>query len=458
MTQIQSHSPSSILSGPLLRFDQPDKRSIARIAIRVALLLAMPLLSISRPAFGQALPTAEAAPISTGFELPRTNGTLTYSIGANESISSGYYGSGVFASTGVNGNVAYISPSKLDPFSMVFSGGSYWATSGQPNTFYLNLGLSQVLALGRWNFVASDSVNYLPQTPSIGLSGIPGTGDLGVPPVQVGDNSGQGVLTGNASRVNNTAALSASRGLTGKTSIQFSGSYSVLRFLGSSSNEGLDSDGGSGSVGISHRINARNSYSGNYAYSEFSYGSNQPGFASQTASASYSHQFSRKLSMNVSAGPQWSKGTGSQNTSTSTSLYASASLNYSAQFSNFVLGYSRGVNSGFGVTAGAYADSVHFGASRNFARVWNGAVSASYTRTTSLASSGTTSSFAPQTSVVGGQISRAIVKTLSTYASYTLENQATQSSTGAVNLFSGLFQVVGFGITYSPASIHVGSR
>jgi hypothetical protein len=196
------------------------RTDIRNALVRTAIFLFLPLLLlIGRPAFGQALPAAEASPISTGFELPRTAGTLQYSVGVNENLSTGYYAqSGWDSATGVNGNLAFISSSKIYPFSMVFSGGRSWSTSGQPSTLFLNLGLSQVITTRHWNFVLSDSVSYLPQTPSTGLSGIPGVGDLGVPPLQIGD-AGQGVLTQYATRVGNNSSLSATSSLTGKTSI-----------------------------------------------------------------------------------------------------------------------------------------------------------------------------------------------------------------------------------------------
>jgi hypothetical protein len=455
MTRIPHSSP------PLL----PSKSHAAQTAIQSSFLwiaLVLPLLPIGHAAFGQALPAAEAAPISTGFELPRTAGTLQYSVGANENISTGYYNnSGVATSTGINGDVAFISASKLDPFSMVFSGGQAWSTSGQPSTTFLNLGLSQVISGKHWNLILSDSVSYLPQTPSTGISGIPGTGDLGVPPINVGEDFGQGVLTPYSTRVGNTTSLNIQRSLTGKTSIQASGSYNVLYFVGSSANGGLNSTGKTGTGGISHRIDARNSINGNYAYTQYNYDSGLPGFISQTASLGYSHQFSPRLGMSLSAGPQWTADTSTRTspaTPNTVNLYASATLNYAAKVGNFALSYSRGTNSGYGVINGALSDSVSFRASRTFAKVWNGAFTSSFTHSTGLVTTGSLATFAPRTFVDSAQLSRALAKSLSIYASYTLEDQANTGSHVTVNTFNGFFQVASFGITYSPTSIHFGTR
>jgi hypothetical protein len=421
--------------------------------------MAISMLSLGSPSLGQAIPAASSNPPSTGFQLPSIAGTMSYSLSANETFTTGYYGgTGTDTSTGVNGNLALITASKLDPFSMVFAGGHYFSTSAEPAYSFLNLALSQVINLRRWNFILSDAVGYYPSTPSAGLSGIPGTGDLGVVPgvgpVQVGVDTGQGALTPYSTEVSETASVSASRHLTGKTSLQFSGNYNLLDFTGGSANQGLDSSGEGGSIGLSHAIDHRNTISGNYAYSNYSYQSNQTGFVTQTASLSYHHDFSRLLSMTMSAGPQWSSSSNNSSIGppipNSLNAYASVNLSYRARFASYTLSYFHGDNSGGGVLDGARSDSVSFTAARTFARVWRASFTSAYTRTTSLAIQ-PAGSTAPQTVVTGVQLSRALPHSFSTFASYTLEDQST--ATG-FDLFSGLFQVASFGLTYSPRPTH----
>ena len=181
----------------------------------------------------QALPAAEAAPISTGFALPSTLGSLQYAISASQSMSWGYYSaSGVSGGANLSGDLAYLSSSKVHPFSAVLAGGRSWAESSQSSYSFASLGLSQVANFGRWNFVISDGVSYLPGTPTPGLSGVPGVGDLGVTTPPTGTDT-QGLLTNFSSRITNSAAGTLSRALTGKTSINASGSYSIYRFLDS---------------------------------------------------------------------------------------------------------------------------------------------------------------------------------------------------------------------------------
>jgi hypothetical protein len=462
----------------MLQFEVPraDGTIVARVhhlLVRTAMVATgvflVALLVVSPAAIGQALPAAEAAPISTGFSLPRTAGTLNYAVSASESILWGYSGrAGTSSSTNLTGDLAYLSSSRRHPFSAVFSGGRSWSTSDGPSYSFLNLGMSQVLNAGRWNMVISDSVSYLPGTPSVGLSGVAGIGDLGVNPnpgpIQVGIDTGQGILTNDSSQVGNTASGNLQRQITGKTSISGAGSYSILRFLdgtGNPLNSGLDTATASGGGGFSHQANARNSWGGNFLYSSYNYSGDTLGipvqdFSSQTASLQYSHRFTRKLYVTLAGGPQWSK-VGSSGGSQTVSLYANVMGTYTGRYSHVSLAFTRGTDSGYGVVGGALSDSVSASAGRTFAMVWSAAVTAAYSRNTSLPSQ-LTNPFVFNTTVGSVQVSRAIVRNLSVYASYTAENQTSTYSAQAVDVFNGITQVLGFGLTYSPSSIHLGRQ
>jgi len=330
----------------------------------------------------------------------------------------------------------------------------------------LNLGFSQVANVGRWNFVLSDSVSYLPGTAVAGLSGVPGTGDLGLSPVQIGGDIGQGVLTNFSNRVSNVAAGSVQRQLTAKTSVSGSGSYSTMRFLSStvnsasSSSAGLDNGSWTAGGGMSHQIDPRNSFGGNYSYSKSSYpgntlGVSTPTFVSQTASADYSHQFTRKLTVNAAAGPQWIS-LGSAGSGSAISLFADIAASYAGKSAVASLAFTRSSNSGYGVTGGAVSNSAIFNVSRTFAVVWRASATSSYVRSSNLPVPGV-APFNINTAVEAVQVSRAILRSLSAYGSYTLEHQSLPSAPTA-DLFSGLSHVVSFGLTYSPSSLHLGRQ
>lgn len=431
--------------------------SSASSTLFYAILFALALLGWTTAALGQAIPAAEASPISTGFSIPTIGGSLRYAVSASESLDWGYYSqSGIAAGTNLSGDLAYVSQSKYHPFSMVLAGGRTWGTHGEPSYEFANLALSQVFNAKRWNFVIADGVSYVPNTATFGISGVPGLGDLGVSPIQVGPDTGQGLLTNYSPQVGNTASASVGRQITSKTAINASGSYSILRFLnGTNSNGsfGLENDASTGSAGFSHRVSARNSYGANYAYSSVIFKMNHSvlipasNFASQTATFTYSHQFNRRWALNLAAGPEWVKL--NSNPSTGLTAYADASVDYATEFGHMGLSYVRSTNAGWGVVGGAVSDSVVFNASRIYSRVWQASANIAWTHTSGLPAPNVVA-FDFQTEVAGFQVSRAIGRSLSGYASYIVENQSHTSTNGTIDLFSGLNNVLGFGVTYSP--------
>ena len=448
-----------------------SKMSARRKLSCAAMTAALSLLAPAMCARAQALPAAEASPISTGFRVPELGGSLRWGVSASESLNWGYYtNSGTSYNTGVSGDVAYLSSSTYRPFSMVLSAGRSWGAKGAPTYQFASLGLSQVFNLKRWNFVLSDSVSYLPSTATSGLSGVAGVGDLGATPPgttsgppQVGPDTGQGILVNYSPEVTNSGAASAQRQITGKTSLIASGSYSILRFLdgpGASGGFGLEDDSVTGSAGFNHRLDARNTFGANYAYPSYIFLNNltngvpEPNFVSQTASFTYSRQVSRKLDFNIAAGPQWTLINLSQNPP-SLSAYADASVDYSTEFSRLSLSYVRGTNGGSGVVGGSLSDSASFVATHTFARVWGTAASVAWTHTQSLPTPNA-AQYDLQTVVGGFQVSRALARSLSAYASFTAEEQTHTSTAGTVDLFNGLNQILGFGITYSPAATRIG--
>jgi len=443
--------------------------SIARRAVLLGLILAATALRV----LGQALPAAEASPISTGFSLPTTAGSLTYALSASETLNWGFYSSsGHSSATNVSGDLGYISSSKRDPFSAILAAGHSFGVSEQPSYDFVSLGLSQVIAVRRWTFVLSDSTSYLPQTPTNGFAGIPGLGDLGISAISLGliptsvlAPPSQGILTNYANRVDNTVSGSLQRDFTAKTGLHGSASYSISRFTEHTGNplvDGLDNDGISGGGGINHMYNQRNVLGGNYTYTEYSFeqaktGIPAPDFKTQTVSANYLHQFSRKFELSAAAGPQWTTIVlGKPNTSLN--AFVNVSAGYQGEHTKQSLGFVRATTSGYGVLGGALSNSVNYTANRVLSKVWAASLNATYAQSTNLPSP-FLPSYTFRTAVVGGQVAHALPHSLSAYASYSLQSQSNHGALLTVlNAFSGHYQTLGFGITYAPMPKHVGGH
>lgn len=429
----------------------------------------------ARPAGAQALPAAEASPISTGFSLPVTSGSLTYALSGSETVNWGFFSNSTETeSTNVSGDLGYISNSKRDPFSAVLSGGHSFGTGGQPNYNFASAGLSQVIAIKHWTYVLSDNVSYLPESPAIGFGGLPGLGDIGISPVLLGviptstiAPTAQGVLTNYATRVDNSASGSFSRDFTAKTNIRGSAAYVISRFTQDSPqprNSGLDSNGITGGGGIFHAYSPRTTVGGNFEYSDYSFvghtqGVPAPDFKTQTASLNFQHQYTRKFLLNAAGGPQWTTidlGT----RSTSLDVFVNVGASYKGERTQSTLTFVRSTNAGYGVIGGGRSNSVSYVGTRKFGGggLWAGSLDASYSDTKSLATS-LLPSYQFHTGVVGVQVSRALPHSLSIFGSYSLENQSDHGPfLTLLDAFSGRYQSLSFGITYSPMPIHVGGR
>jgi hypothetical protein len=445
-------------------------KNVMKIRIAVSALL----LTIGAISYGQAVPAGGAnTPISSigsSPYLPTLDGVLHYALSASEAIQYGYYGNGVVtSSTILSGDVSYTGKSELHPFNLLASGGVILANQQtQGTTGYVNATISQGYITRAWVFNISDSISFLPQSPTLGLSGIPGVGDLGSLPLQ-GPVEGPagGVLSNSGNRIANYISGSAERQIGHATSISGSGSWSVLHFLNNSaSNEGLDNSMVSGTVAVNRRLDARSSVSLNAVYSTFTYsgggaGPSQPDIESRGINVSYQRLLSRTLSVDLSAGPQWISSSNSTLVPSSLNAAASASLRYSQGLMSASVGYSHGVNAGSGVLAGDISDSFFASAGRTYGRNWVFSSSAAYTRSAGLALLPTGSPLVPvnevYNTVFGGfQVTRALSTHFSAYLSYSAQNQSSNYSAGGQNALNGTSQTFAIGVTFTPRSTRLG--
>jgi hypothetical protein len=384
-------------------------------------------------------------------------GTLRYSLTASETLVPGNGNSnrGTSSYTSLSGNLAYLSGSTNHPFSAVYSGGYLIGNTAFSSYPFHNLSLSQVLKTKNWDFIFADNVSYLPQSPVTGLSGIPGAGDLNVPPVVVGPGAGLGILTTYAQRVSNVVSGTATRHLTASTSAYVTGSYLIQRYTGTTAS-GIDNDQEDGSFGVTHRLDARSGIGASYMFSNSAFrfplngALTQGGYRTQSVQASYNRQLTRLVGFQVSAGPQFIQPASNILLSkSSTGLMASASLNRTGETYNTGLFYARSINNGGGVVTGTRSDVVGATVSRSFARVFNAAGTLGYNRSTSLPGTNL-SSFTSNGVVAGGQLTAQVARSVSVFGSYSLQRQLFTGTTPYGNSFNGLTHYISFGITYSP--------
>ena len=406
-------------------------------------------------AYAQATPAAVGTPTIPTLNSAPLAGQFTYSLGASESLLTGYNGgSGLTSSTNVSGSAGFVSASQSHPLSFLYSGGYLFGEgNGQPNSVYQDFGVSQQLITRHYVFLIGDQVSYLPNAPVFGLSGVPGVGDIGTQPIGTGSLPVESILTNYGRQVSNTVHGSATAKLSAETSLTGFGDYTLLRFP---SNNGINTDEVDGGASLNHRLDARNTIGAGYSYSNFSYASGQNiSITSQAVTLQYEHVFSRQLLLAASAGPQRTSSSEPGLIPTSTNVAADLSLFYSAKSVHYLLSYNRGTTSGAGVLVGTLSDNVNFTASRQLSRDWSGGFSANYGDASSLETVGV-ASFSVNSFYAGVQATRKLGRNFSAYGSYNVEVQSTSGPSLGVNAFNGVENVIGLGITYSPRAIQLG--
>ncbi len=374
---------------------------------------------------------------------------------AAERVTFGYNNTvGTVSAATFSGNVGLITPSKRMPTDLTASVG-YLATTGggQPSAFFTDFMISQQYNTKSWKLTLGDSLRYLPETPSSGLLGVNGIGNVGTTTTGI---PSQGVLIPFATRIENSSNADITRVITGKTSATATGSYSLERFPGYTG--GIQTDVYSAAGSVNHRIDALTSIGGTYHWTRFSYVGVNGAFESQGASVQYKKQVNRRLTLNLGGGPQI--------ISASSLTGRPASISYTADLQATYLGsvasaftmsasYKRSTNGGSGLTFGAINDTVSGNISRRITRSLNVSALSTFSHSTGLQLI-TQSQIDAESFSGSAQANRAITEKLSVYVSYTAQHQSITGTNYTGSPLNGLQQVLGIGVTYSPSSVHLG--
>jgi hypothetical protein len=438
-------------------------KDVMKIWVGVSVLL----MSVGSLLYGQAVPNTTISSTgsnSSGFPL---DGTLHYAMTASEIVEFGFYGSGeTTASSNLSGDAAFTSKSENRPFSMLLAGGVLLPNGqGQGTYTYWNAAVTQGYITRHWAFNISDSFSFLPQSPTVGLSGIPGVGDLGAVPVQgPAQGPGGGVLTYAGNRFVNQVNGTVERQLGPATSISGAGSWSIIHFT--NDNTGLDSSGETGSVALNRRLDARSSASVDAVYSTYSYGDSglsqgYPDFQTKGINLSYQRLLSRGLSVSLSGGPLWISSSNSALVPSRLSAAAAASLSYTHKLTSMALGYNRGANAGSGALGATLSDNVFASVGHTYGRKWVVSADVGYTHSTGLSQflllgSPIQLNQAFETAFAGVQLTRGFGTHWSGYASYSVQHQSSAYSVMTQNAFIGTSQAIGIGVTFTPRSTRLG--
>jgi hypothetical protein len=398
------------------------------------------LLTVSAATRAQVVPSATAP---SGLPM---NGTLSYDLRYSQLAQFNTGTEGTMQRSVVSGEVAYANANAARPTGLTYSGGDSWRISGmsEGTGVFQHLLVSQGVVRRNWALNLSDNVSYLPQAPTTGFSGIPGVGNLpGVP-----STPSQSILTENTRSVYNTVSPSFTHSLNSATNLSINGDYSILRFP---DGNGLNIDSYEAGPQITRRLNALNSISGQYTFSHVSY----PEYTSftmgsQSALFGYQRSWTRRLSTNVAAGPQWIQSSDSAVIPSSTHLEVNANAAFTSKLGSATLGYSQATTGGSGVSTqlGTRIDSASAQFTWQFGRNLSTSATGAYFRTQGLQLPGVTDG-----KYAGGSATRRIGRYLTAFVNYTAIQQSS-SSVLPSNSMNGLSQVLGFGLGYSPREMY----
>lgn len=438
----------------------------AAIKLRRAILL------LAAAASGAAA-TAQAVPDGTslaGFALPPVSGTLRYDLNYSQTSEFGYGQDGRQMST-ASGDASYANSAKRLPFRLQYGGGYGWTWAGpsSPGNVFQHLSLSQGVSGRAWNLAASDNVNYSFQTQAASFSGSTSA-------------AGQTVLSVNTRTLDNTAALDAGYRLNAAWSVNAGGSYEQMRFI---DDNGQDMNTVMADGGLSRRLNARNTVSGQYSFSRYSYSGAGLTSRDKVLQFSFTRQWNRRITTTAGAGPQWFSSAGAASSASNTRfssvmLSLNASASYAMRNGAASVGYTYGSNGGSGYMLGSKVNSVSGNFSRALGKNLTVGVTGGYTRTTSLIAAEFEYACTignvvyqclvplrekPSTSArYGGvQATRKLGRYFNAFANYTASDQSSTMQVAvpktalsySTNILNGLDQSISFGIGYSPREIRL---
>jgi hypothetical protein len=271
-------------------------------------------------------------------------------------------------------------------------------------------------------------------------------------------------LTLNTRTISNTVNGEFKHNLNFATSLSIGGGSQLLRYP---DGNGLDTNDQTANLGLTRRLNARNSLSAQYAFTDFTYPGNNLGlpvssFVTNAAFFGYQRVWNRSITTNFSVGPEWLASSDSAVIPSSTSIAGNASATDQFRFGSANLNFSRQVSGGGGYLPGAEVNNISAGFARDFERKLSVNLTGGYMRTSGLANQGMSSSGLANQGEYDGKYGAAMAtlrlsRYFTAFASYTGTDQSTPSSS-SFNTLSGLWQVVSFGIGYSPREKRVNSQ
>jgi len=311
------------------------------------------------------------------------------------------------------------------------AGGSFPDKAALGSSVIQSLDFAYSTQRKRWTTTLGESFTYTSAAP-FGYGGLGGLDSLGI-----GLGNGLGYSTGflpnfipdqslfldGAPRISNAVIGQEDYALSHRSSLTFSTSYGLLKFI----NAGFEDGGGvSFQAGYNYELSRKNTISLAYQFSRFSFFSAPTKILDHSALVFYGRRVTGRMSFQVSAGPQIATYHDAvNNTGTSVSWAMYSVLNYQFGRTRLAGSYSRSQTGGSGLFLGAETDTVSGSATQKFNRNWDGSVNVGYARTQSLKQTTPAENLStPAAWFTTGQLTRHFLRFGSLFFSYAFSHQS----------------------------------
>ena len=318
---------------------------------------------------------------------------------------------------------------------------SYAGGGMHSNGTSLGSGVTQQLSFAdkmtyrRWIFAALDQASYLPQS-SFGFGGLGVLLPTNGTTIGLDFNPGQSTLTGWGQTLNNSAALELDDLLTPRSSLTFSGGYSLLHYFDSNLfNYGIVN----ARAGYNHQLSPRNSFAMIYTFGDYLYSNLDESFNEHTLQASFGRVVSGRFSFQIAAGPQAVLSQSSLTgvgvpsgfvlpTQTQVLWSLATSLQYQQRRYGMNLSYSHGVGGGSGALVGGQMDMVSGSLTRQMSRTFSSGLIGGYSKTTGLPGSGAAANQTYDYSFGGINLTKPIGETFGLTLGYQVQYQTSNAA------------------------------
>ncbi|HXN73362.1 MAG TPA: hypothetical protein VN861_12520 [Candidatus Acidoferrales bacterium] len=280
-----------------------------------------------------------------------------------------------------------------------YVGGGVFSNDGaSSNGIVQDLNFVDRFNFRRWALTVIEQAAYTPET-AFGSGGFPGISVPGGAPGLGGLIPGQTIITSEGQRFFNTSLGEVDVFLTPRSSLTFSGGYSLLHSFGQ---DLLDYGDVIAQAGYNYQATRKDSVGISYVFSGFRYNDFDESINTNTLLLSYGRNITGRLAFRIGAGPEFASinvpiipGTGvgtigptSGGSTSNLYWFLSTSVQYQLQRTALAATYSHGVAGGSGVFGGSLADTVTGSASRQLSRISNGTWILGYSRNSGLTVNG----------------------------------------------------------------------